>query len=542
MILNKIKSIFLIVALLWTYQVNAALDFSWDYSSYNKEVKKLEKLQNSLIVYLQKDFDESLKSVSWSLDRAYFKQEFNYIKNNISDYYPYSKESTISEFKADIQYYKNLKTSILQSIAWNSPYKISSNENALVESDIVSMQKDFVKILRDYTDKYIKSDYMEEWDFDYNFSSKDFWNISIKSSKYKSIYSFLTNSQEFDLVLDSKFDIKSKEIENLSLKWNISLDLNFKIIDNIFYVSIKSYNLAFDSSNISSNEFKTIIKEKEELFKNALKKYKGKNLKIISTWTSTELSSKEISKFVSEKLDKIYDLLENESIFSTYKKLWNKYLLKLNSKTFYDLWMIIEPENSQKFDDFRNEMKSSNLEFVISKPLYFEKISNSIKLTNDLISWFWIWNQILEKKWNDYIYTSKFTSTSEYSKFSYNLYLSEKKLNLDVLSDYFTSKISWENNYLNSTFSSFWQEIIIKWALSETKTNLIWTLNNKQIMTCNINKLWENYYDYSLNLDLTELTKLKMDIKWKSKISFWKYKIETPKDYEEIKLEDLGLD
>lgn len=534
MFFTKIK----ILAFLWILScfsyVSASFDFWNSYSSL--EIKKLENLQKQLVKYLDKDFNSAIKLVVNETDKSYFKKEYSYIKKDISDYSPFSKEETSSQFKSDISYYKKLKTSIKESISWKSPFNISSEENLSVESWIVSIQKDFVKSLREYVDKYLKQDYLEEWDFDYNFSSEEFGSITMTSSKYKSIYSFLTNSQEFDLVLDIKFDLKNW------LKWELKWDFNFKMIDNNFYISFKDYDLSVNSSSSDSVEVKSVIEEKTKLLTEMLEKYKWKNIKISNLDSESEISKKMISDFVENKLESIFKILETQSIFSVYKKVWDSYLLKANAETIYNIWKVIDSKNKPNYKEFYNNISKFNLGFVIVSPIYYSETKNSIKLTNELISASWKWNNTLEKKWDKYIFTSKYKTTSSYLNYSYDLYSSSDKMIFNLNSDYVTWNISWENDYLNSKFSSLGQIFILKWDCSEDKLDLVWNLNSEQILTVKSNKLWTDYYDYDINLDLSKISKMKITMKWKSKMLFGDYEIKVPTTSEEIKLEDFNLD
>lgn len=531
---TKIKIFaFLCVISSFSY-ANASIDFWGSYNSL--EIKKLENLQKQLIKYLDKDFNSSIKEVSNTIDKTYFKTEYAYIKRDISDYSPFSKEETVSQFKADISYYKKLKSSIEESVSWKNPFNITANEKTSVESDIVSIQKDFVKSLREYVDKYLKWDYTEEWDFDYNFSSDEFGSINMTSSKYKSIYSFLTNSQEFDLVLDTKFDLKTW------LKWELKWDFNFKIIDNNFYISFKDYDLSIDSSNYSSTEVKAIVEQKTKLLTDMLEKYKWKNIKISNVNSESEMSKKMISDFVENKLESIFKILETQSILSVYKKVWDSYLLKANTETIYNIWKIVDSENAPTYQEFSKNISKFNLAFVIVSPIYYSEAKNSIKLTNELISASWKWTNTLEKVWEKYIFTSKYKTNSSYLNYSYDLYSSSDKVIFNLNSDYVTWKISWENDYLNANFSSLGQIFILKWDCSEDKLDLVWNLNSEQILTVKSNKLWTDYYDYDINLDLSKISKMKITMKWKAKMLFGDYKITAPAISEELKSEDLNLD
>ncbi|MDD4151264.1 MAG: hypothetical protein PHR68_01495 [Candidatus Gracilibacteria bacterium] len=531
---TKIKVLALLGIMSSFSYANASINFGNSYNSL--EIKKLENLQKQLIKYLDKDFNSSIKEVSNTIDKTYFKTEYAYIKKDISEYYPFSKEETVSQFKSDISYYKKLKTSIEESVSGKKPFNITANEKTSVESDIVSIQKDFVKSLREYVNKYLKQDYTEEGDFDYSFSSEEFGSINMTSSKYKSIYSFLTNSQEFDLVLDTKFDLKS------GLKGDLKGDFNFKIIDNTFYISLKDYDLSVDSSTSNSTEVKAIIEEKTKLLTEILEKYKGKNIKISNVNSESEMSKKMISDFVENKLESIFKVLESQSILTVYKKVGDSYLLKANTQTIYNIGKIIDSENAPTYKEFSKNLGKFNLGFVIISPIYFTKTDNSIKLTNELISAFGKGINTLEKVGEKYIFTSKYKTNSSYLKYSYDLYSSSDKVIFNLNSDYLTGNITWENNYLNSNFSSLGQIFTLKGDYSKDKLNLIGNLNSEQILTIKSNKLGTDYYDYDISLDLSKISKMKMNLKGKSKITFGNYEIKAPENSEELKSEDLNLD
>lgn len=488
-----------------TKSTNACIPFS-----------KLNSISNSLINKVNKDFNNLIKDIS---DKDYTTQLTQY-KNDIlselredlnfkyvSPFCLGEKElpKTVLKYKKVISDYKEIMTDISKfKKDEKSNLLVSAEEKSQVEANILQIQKDIVSNFKEELDPVLNYDSKTDWKWKMSFSFKDpitweKWTISLDITKSEQILSLVNKSQEMSFSTNYNLDLPG-------FNWKWVIDAAIKVIENTYYLTLNDFTIESTWLNNENNSELNMIVAYVSMFK--WKTYKMDLASMVDN--QSDLASNNIMY----NLPAIIKLLQEKPLFTAYKKSGNWYVLMLKWDSITSLvstsWNNLKPNDLLKI---QKSFIKTNLVFVNNSWVY--TISNPL---NENFS-------ITYKNSKDFNVSLKANDDD----FNFDLSLSYKKLNLNLLWEDMQLKANWENDYLTVLFDWFWQKIEAKWDYSTFKADLELKHNSKSIWYIKANKISDKKYDYSYYFNIeSEIFNFFMDLKWEMNLG--KFDITVPTD------------
>lgn len=298
-----------------------------------------------------KDYKKTVMNFKNASAKQSYAAEYADISNNVKNVFSNAKYGSdymlpiyVANLKKEIGTYKNLRKELVSlNGSASNPFSIPAQETVSVENDVIDFQKILTGVMRKALDNYNSSDFKETGKM--NISAEgSFGKVDLSVEKYTKILSLLTRSQEADIVAKAKFTINMpgsykynattddyEQIKGKTVSGDLSIDGSIKMIDQDLYLTLRDYSL---STNLTGKEKDALDKSIKEFTQ-----YKGKTVKISLPSSSNKAVKINQTEIISQ-LKKTLSVLEENSLFTPYKKIGDTYTMTLKDSTIQSIGTI----------------------------------------------------------------------------------------------------------------------------------------------------------------------------------------------------------
>ncbi len=514
--------------------------------------KKLWALSKKLQTYIEKDINKNIVKLKNTQDKANYKSELSIISadlQKLSNTFAYWSDENYAEYVAQLRneakdYIKMKKELSAYLGGWASPFAVSSDEINKVESDILSIQKEVVSFIKEKMESYSWSSFKETWASKFEVAT-DFWKVSVSLERYTNIMALVTMSQEADFLIKFNFDLtvpwQSQYINNkvvawapVKVKWDLSFDINAKIIDKDVYLNLKDYSTVITTSLKDAN-FDAQLTE----MKQALDSFKWKTVRIVIP--EQENISQMNQAQAIESMKKMLDVINTNSLLTIYKKVDGWFALKIKTDTILKISEIYGKGTTKS--EIEKGLQS------MKNPVIYSSVGWTMTLTEEENFWAGTIKSVLTSKNGKYTFESvwKSPSSSDGAMTSY-LYLERWIVKFNLKTNSQTTDIDYKDKNLTFDLKAGVVRINVVWMLSEEKTDLAIKYNDKNIGYVRSSKTWTKQdYDISLTFDIPANTlpaemnskTVKISFSWNVDLQTWNFTVEKPKSF--IELDDIDI-
>ncbi len=268
----------------------------------------------------------------------------------------------------------NTKSVAVTSLTVTLPSK-NKTANLAVEADIIQMQKDGVKVLRELINTYVQKDAKEsgntKWNFDINEGDTKI-NVEVNVEKYVKILSYLQGKQEFGAKGTIKLNMTGKRTDynseptkdsdgynvykklDMNLSANIQFDGNVKIIGKDLYFTLAEFKKDRTGTDTEVQEFDDGLRE--------IDRYVGKTYKVSMATSGIENPNQAI-----KQAEAIFQVLETKSLLAVTKSHGNTYLMQPKKSTLQAINLAIGKKKNDSLNNWNNPKSKDAIEVTYQK-------------------------------------------------------------------------------------------------------------------------------------------------------------------------------
>lgn len=468
---------------------------------------------------------------SYTAEYADIREDVKNVFSNARYSSDYMLPYYMDALKKEIGTYKTLRNElVLLNGSSNNPFSIPAQETASVENDVTGFQKILTTAMRQALDNYDSSDFKETGKMNMT-AEGDFGKVDLSIEKYTKILSLLTRSQEADMTAKATFSFnmpgsyeynkKTDDYEKTpgkTVSGELSIDGSMKVIDQDLYLTLRNYSV---NTNLTGEEKDNLDKSLKEFAQ-----YKGKTVKISLPSSSGKAVKINQAEIISQ-LKKTLAILEQNSLFTPYKKIGDTYTLTLKDSTIESIGAVYDQKTSPAdIAQAKKAMRKAPLFYTVAsgKNTLFTYIDgNSANGTASL-----------SKQDGEYSFLLDIHNPKDRSEKAYLLVKKDFVEGRLQTSD-INASIDYKNKTLSLTAQGYMQNAKIEGPLSEENANLNFTFNGKKVGNVTWKKVADTYtYDVLFETTLMEAFS-KFHMNGESTVTKGNFPIVAPKDVVEIR-------
>ncbi len=409
-----------------------------------------------------------------------------------------------------------------------------------IESDILSMQKDLVGIIRQAVNYYSQGDIKESGDLNFNFEytgSGSSGKVKLNLEKYVNILSVMTGNQELHFVATANVDIKEDNYADYDEKTNamtysaenisatVKADVSFKIIGDDLFVTLNSLTKDRTGTDKMTKSFDSSFKE--------FPLVEGKTVRI-PLGKNNHLNQAEILK----KTNAVLAILEQDPLLTPKSKKFNGYQLGLKRTTMQKINLAI------------GEKKNANMSDIgtAKTPLLYTKTGDTTTLSVNEVSRSSKTRTALVRKAGAYefqldeqgIGSKRKTSSASVriSKDAATIHVKDanETFDLDWSNNMLTAKRTWKDySWDASTDKNVWNTLTIAGPLSYTNADLKFGYNGAEVGHIKITTSDKNLYTFDLGMSIDLYGNYKASLIGNELIEFGTFPVDKPTEFTDFK-------
>jgi hypothetical protein len=535
--------------------------------NHTQQIKSIVIHKKAILQYMDKKANKILLLVTQDSRKDYY-QNYLEIRKDISNYFDainknpawYTLPEVKTSLRTKVATFTEWQKEVERTIATNqNPFTLTPDEITTVESDLISMQKDLIGIIRSYIDELSTLDIKKSTNGTYRAEFKDNQWAELTISQSFSISSFLQNKSEFDLTakiaVDTKEDVSWDTDEKMHITGNASIDGNAKLIDGKeLYVTIRGGDLnlsailldasgAIESTGSSyANSAKKSFEDQLALGKETLSKVIGKTIHISLPNNSSELAGMKPSD-VLKNVNAVLVILESNSLLTPFKKLDNTYSLIVKKDTIQKIGDVFGDTPSDE------DVASINTDMKKTPILYKNDSNGNSELYFDIQESEITGRTSLARNGGLYTFSEHMSSTSKYNPFTLDLTIKRDSVvgSFSAPRNQVAITTNWINNQLDIKAQYADNALTITGPLSKETTNLSFQYNKKEFASYQ-QALANNIYTYTLNVTINpkdfdasaESSPIKFTAKGNATIEKGSFPIVTPNNSVEFSSLNIG--
>ncbi|MFZ4461757.1 MAG: hypothetical protein ACOYN2_04480 [Patescibacteria group bacterium] len=414
---------------------------------------------------------------------------------------------------------------------------VSAIPVADIESDILSIQKDIVSIVREGVNYYSKGDIKETGDMKFNFaysSTGTSAKVGVNVEKYANILSVMTGNQEMHFVFTANLEAKDENhtkydattdkvtttTENIVA--TVKADVGFKIIGEDLFVTLTSLSKDRTGTDDFTKSFDKVFKE--------LPLQPGQTLRV-NIGKHNTLNQAEVLK----KVNAVLDVLDANTLFTPKSKKGESYALGIKRATAQKINMAIGENKNAGLATLNNGKNS----------IMYTKVGTTTTLSIDDRRGYEKNRVALVRTAGNYEFQFD-NKGSGYSKdSSATIRVSKDKASARIKNKNSTFDLDWNNNTLAVTSKwkeyswddsgkDTWNTITVNGALSLSGADLKATYNGREVGHAKITSAKDSYtYDFAA--DVNYFGNYKFDLIGNELVEFGTFPVTKPTNYIEMK-------
>jgi hypothetical protein len=247
----------------------------------------------------------------------------------------------------------SLAMSLLIAASLVAPSMTYAEDSVGAEAQILSMQKDGVKAVRNFLETYMNANSKETGNFTLSVSGGDTstsGKVSLSLDSYTYILSYLKNSQDFHVKGNLSVDLNKAASQQKMFEAKIGFDVRFQSIGQDAYITLTSLTSERTASD----------KQMEDEFDSALaeiKKHEGKTYKLPLGKTGIEDPIA-----VYKKINAALDVLDSQSLLEVQSEKNGVSTMRFKRSTIQALNIAVGNKKNANISEL-NDFKSSKITF-----------------------------------------------------------------------------------------------------------------------------------------------------------------------------------
>lgn len=407
-----------------------------------------------------------------------------------------------------------------------------------IESDILSIQKDLVAIVREGVNYYSKGDIKESGNMNFNFaytSSGKTAKVGVNVEKYANILSVMTGNQEMHFVFTANLDAKDADHTDYDTKTNklvtstqsitavVKADVGFKIIGEDLFITLASLSKDRSGTDAFMKSFDDAFKELPLQAGQTLRVHLGKH---------NSLNQAEVLK----KINAVLDILEKDALLTPKSKKETSYMLMTKRSTAQKINLAIGQKKNAGIANFNNSRnllmytKSGNTTILsVNERNSYEKSRSALVRTAGAYEFQYDSKGLGHNK--------NSTASVRFSKDKATARVKDKtsSLDLDWKNDTLTLNSKWKEYSWDDSGADTWNTLSVTGPLSLSSADLKFAYNGKDVGHAKITRSNTDSYTYDFGADVSYYGSYQFNLTGTKLIEFGTFPVTKPTNYIEMK-------